>query len=122
MIENLWQKPITPLQLTEHEVHIWRAQLNISPEARSRFQRILSPEENAKAQRFYFERDRQYWMVAHSILRMLLSLYTQQAPQEITFQVNAYGKPSLPTIDHQPLLQFRDSQKLNYPRSPLSKG
>ena len=106
MIENLWQKPTTSIQLTEHEVHVWRAQLSISPEATSRFQRILSPEEYAKAQRFYFEKDRQYWVAAHGILRVLLSLYTQQAPKEIAFQVNAYGKPSLPAIDPQPLLQF----------------
>ena len=106
MIENLWQKPIMPLLLAENEVHVWRAQLSTSFEDLSRFQRILSSEECAKAQRFYFEKDRQHWTAARSILRMLLSFYTQQHSKEITFQLNAYGKPSLLATDRQPLLQF----------------
>lgn len=106
MIENTWQKQTTPVQLVENEVHVWQAQLNSPSKSISRFQHILSPEECAKAQRFYFEKDQYRWTVAHGILRILLGWYTQKNPREITFQFNAYGKPSLPTASHEPYLQF----------------
>lgn len=106
MLENIWQKPTLPVKLAENEVHIWRAYLNSSSEAVSRFQRILPSEEYVRAQKFYFEKDRNHWTIAHGTLRMLLSLYTQQNPKDITLQLSPYGKPSLLAADEQPPLQF----------------
>ena len=106
MIENTWQKQATPIRLEENEVHVWQARLHSSSKTLSHFQHILSAEEYTKAQRFYFEEDQHRWTVAHGILRILLSWYTQKDPREISFLLNAYGKPSLSTTDHQPYLQF----------------
>ncbi|GER91224.1 4'-phosphopantetheinyl transferase [Dictyobacter vulcani] len=106
MIEDIWQPPPSTLKLEQSAVHVWRADLRASQESVERFRHILSPEEQARAQRFYFERDRYRWTIAHGILRILLARYTGQDPRALRFQVNAYGKPSLVQPDQQPRLEF----------------
>jgi len=75
------------MKLAENEVHVWRVQLDSSFETMTRFQRILSSEEYIRVQRFHFEKDRHHWTISRGILRILLSLYTQQGLKDITFQV-----------------------------------
>lgn len=87
-----WRIPITLPKLMENEVHVWLAPLNI-PTMLSRYQQVLTEEELAKARRFYFERDRLHWTVAHAVLRLLLRHYTGIAPSYIELDKNAYGKP-----------------------------
>ena len=55
----------------------------------------LSAAEQQRAQRFHFQRDRTRFIVAHGILRRLLSRYVGCAPADLAFQDNAYGKPAL---------------------------
>lgn len=106
MVEDTWQRPKTAIELAENEVHVWRAALDVSHDTLSLFQALLTLEEYVKAQRFHFEKDRRAWMVAHGLLRMLLSVYTQRNPREISFQLNAYGKPALDVAPDQSSLQF----------------
>lgn len=95
MNKNIWHVPPTTNRLAEQEVHIWRAELNVSPVVLESYQAILSAEEADKARRFYFEKDRRHWTVARGVLKRLLGSYMQQEPRTITFQYNAYGKPAL---------------------------
>ncbi|GCE31648.1 4'-phosphopantetheinyl transferase [Dictyobacter alpinus] len=106
MRETPWQQAPAKLELRPDEVHVWRADLQASPASMQRFQQVLQPAEQARAQRFYFEHDRRRWTIAHGILRLLLSMYTGQAPAELNFQVNDYGKPILVQAEGQPELQF----------------
>ena len=93
--DQQWKtSPIHPI-LAENEVHIWRASLNADKSVLSTLQRLLSDEEVTKAKQFYFDKDRQHFIVAHGILRMLLSRYLNISPNLLCFNYNVYGKPAL---------------------------
>jgi 4'-phosphopantetheinyl transferase len=57
---------------------------------------ILSDEERARADRFKFDVDRRDFVAAHALLRTALSRYAGAPPAQFRFEINAYGKPSLP--------------------------
>lgn len=59
------------------------------------FQQILSPQEQQKAERFRFQKDRQSYIVTHAMLRKILGNYTASDPAKLEFILNEYGKPSL---------------------------
>lgn len=116
MFEHSWitPTPFTPFnQLQENEVHVWRADLNVTSTSLPRYQALLSPEELTRAKRFYFERDRHTWTVAHGVLRFLLGKYLESDPGKITFQLNEYGKPSLSRSDIHDSFQFNLSHSKN---------
>ena len=76
-------------------VHVWVVFL---PDVRTRLDRlhtVLSPEEKERVARFVFERDRQRFVFARGILRVLLGRYLDREPGRITFQYGAHGKPAL---------------------------
>jgi 4'-phosphopantetheinyl transferase len=58
-------------------------------------QHLLVDEEIEQARRFYFEQDRQHWIVAHALLRKILGLYLKSDPRRLRFTTNDYGKPSI---------------------------
>jgi 4'-phosphopantetheinyl transferase len=58
------------------------------------FEALLSAEEQARAARFRFERDRFRWSHAHSALRAVLSRCVNTPPLELTFDLGPHGKPS----------------------------
>ena len=99
-----WHVPPEKVMLPENEVHVWRVSLtkanseNSDKSEDSRFsslQHLLSVEERERAGKFYFERDRRNWVVAHGILRILLAQYLETDPRTLRFETNAYGKPLL---------------------------
>ena len=57
---------------------------------------LLSADEEERAGRFHFERDRERWSRAHSALRAILADYLQVAPLELRFATGTHGKPYLP--------------------------
>jgi 4'-phosphopantetheinyl transferase len=54
---------------------------------------VLSPEENARADRFKFEDDRSRFIVAHAVLRTQLATYCGTRPEALVFSVGPHGKP-----------------------------
>ena len=104
-----WNIPPRDLQLHENEVHVWRASLIVPEFVREELQGVLAKEEVERAARFHFEIERNHWIVARAILRILLSTYANTAPGQLQFSSNAYGKPFLtfPRLSHQ--LQFNVS-------------
>ncbi len=64
---------------------------------------MLSPDEQARASRFKFERDRDRFVAAHLALRQVLALHVGVAMQRLEFNTGAWGKPAL--ADH-PALPF----------------
>lgn len=81
--------------LEKDEVHVWSANLNLSEKQVKKLQLYLSADELQRAQRFYFARDQQHFIVARGVLRKILSHYLQRQPYEINFEYNRYGKPFL---------------------------
>lgn len=90
-----WKTPPADLKWSEDEIHVWQASLNIPVADLSLLHQFLSQEEVAKAKQFYFEKNRHHYVGAHGILRILLSRYLNTSPDQLRFDYNAYGKPSL---------------------------
>jgi len=78
----------------DDELHVWFIDLkrHDSPHV---FDGMLSSEESLRAAKFVSERDRMRFVVAHSALRQILSLYLGVSPGSIVFEVGRYGKPAL---------------------------
>lgn len=84
-----------PLALPEDEVQLWRVDLEAVRPNESRWQKLLSEDESARAARFHFSRDRQSFVASRAILRIILAGYLASDPAELTFSYSAKEKPSL---------------------------
>ncbi|HLZ61780.1 MAG TPA: hypothetical protein VKR06_32970 [Ktedonosporobacter sp.] len=115
-----WNLPIGQVELAAENVHVWRVHLDVSFPLVAQYQELLSPEEQASAQRFYFERDRSRWIVARGLLRILLGRYTHTNPRHLCFQTNAYGKPTLVFPTRYPPLEFNLSHSADLALYALS--
>ncbi len=96
----------TNLVLSEDEVHVWRADLNLSASRIEQLAQILSPDEQQRAQRFYFERDRKRFIAGRGILRAMLSRYLDLDPTLLQFSYSSRGKPALANTDTERTLCF----------------
>jgi 4'-phosphopantetheinyl transferase len=92
------------LALPKDEVHVWRAPLD-QPVPLG-FDRILSEAELKRARRFRFERDCSRFIVAHGLLRIILSRYVNVEPSQLCFCSNLYGKPALVASSGQAAVRF----------------
>jgi 4'-phosphopantetheinyl transferase len=55
----------------------------------------LSADERARADRFYFQKDRERFIVGRGLLRTILGLYLDTKPEHLRFCYSSYGKPAL---------------------------
>jgi 4'-phosphopantetheinyl transferase len=83
------------IALPEDEVQLWRVDLEAVRTAESRWQKILSSDELARAARFHFQRDRQHFVAARALLRTILASYLATDPNSLTFSYSKKEKPSL---------------------------
>ena len=81
--------------LGQGAVHIWRIDLSLQEDLIHDYCRSLSVDENERAGRFYFERDRRRFIASRRALRVILSEYLSILPQEVAFSYAAHGKPEL---------------------------
>jgi len=92
---SVWSVPPQNLFLAEDEVHVWCGALDLSESLIEKFMNSLSEDEQSRANRFYFLRDKNRFIVARGMLRKILSFYLGGKPNTIQFQYSPYGKPSL---------------------------
>src|SRR5690349_1453570 len=92
--QTIWQQPPAELSLARDEVHVWRARLDQSQRLAD-FSATLAADEKARASRYRFQIDREHFIAARGLLRLLLSRYLCVSPADLSFRLNAYGKPSL---------------------------
>jgi 4'-phosphopantetheinyl transferase len=90
-----WCQPPERLVVGGGEVHIWRATLSQSVSTVKSFLNILDRDEISRAEGFHFEKDRNRFVVAHGVLRIILSRYLSVPPQAVRFCYGLYGKPAL---------------------------
>lgn len=95
-----------PLRLEKDEVHIWRASLQPPPDEKERLGRLLAPDEQSRARRFHFRKDRDHFIVARGILRSIIGRYLNTGPAQIRFDYGHYGKPRLRREFDRGSLQF----------------
>jgi len=105
-LDHLWSPAPKDLRLVNHEVHVWRAQLELPPSQVKRLRGILTDDEVDRANRFSFEIDRQRFIAARGTLRSILSRYITIDPGHLRFYYNQYGKPFLDPEFSSYLLNF----------------
>jgi len=74
---------------------VWLANQDQHAERIKAFFQILSPDEQQRAQRFHFERDRVRFIAARGILRRCLGAFLETTADRVRFRYTEYGKPSL---------------------------
>ncbi|MEP6619268.1 MAG: 4'-phosphopantetheinyl transferase superfamily protein [bacterium] len=87
-----WNDATAP-ELLDGAVHVWRIRLD--RDATPNDWAVLSPEEDTRARRFFAERHRRRFVVAHGTLRRILASYTGVAASALQFSTGEFGKPSL---------------------------
>ncbi len=91
----MWKPAPENFKLEAHEIHIWRANLEISPEQVNYLQTLLSEAEFNRAARFKFPQLQQRFIAAKGTLRILLSKYLGCSPKTVVFSYGSHGKPEL---------------------------
>ena len=79
-------------------VDLWPVGLRPDPSAQAGLEKLLSPAELARANRFHFTKDRQAYIAAHGALRTILASYLDCGPAEIDFASGTNGKPAVAGI------------------------
>ncbi len=90
-----WSFPPATIILGSNEVHVWRASLDELRPQRDSFLHTLAADERTRAQRFYFQTDRERFITAHGVLRAILGLYLNREPKCLSFCYGSHGKPAL---------------------------
>jgi 4'-phosphopantetheinyl transferase len=83
------------LTLAGDEVHVWQAELDRTTSHVRALLNTLDPDERVRARRFRFPRDREHFIVAHGLLRVILGRYLHENPHTLRFSYNPHGKPAL---------------------------
>ena len=90
-----WEEPRQAPNLAEDEVHVWRAALDVGPEALARALSDLSPDERRRAGRFRFPVHRDRFVAAQGVLRAILGTYLDLPAAEVPLGARPSGKPVL---------------------------
>ena len=90
-----WDSPPKTLLLPNDAVHVWRTSLCVSTPYLRIFEDTLTADERARAERFYFQKHRERFIVGRGLLRNILSRYLGKEPDRLRFCYNSYGKPAL---------------------------
>lgn len=96
------------LQRLQQEVHVWLARPEDITDADrlKQYQSLLSAGERERYQRFHFDRDRHHYLVAHALLRRVLSAYVDVDPSSWQFSSNHHGRPEISAPDIAAPLRF----------------
>lgn len=90
-------------------VHLWRSNLDVPIERVRELATILSDDERARAERFYFELHRNRFIVSRGGLRTILGRYLNLKPDRVQFEYSSRGKPKLAESGGAEKLQFNVS-------------
>jgi 4'-phosphopantetheinyl transferase len=90
-----WETPTENFKLACNEVHVWRVSLNVTASYQQRLKSILSVDENYRAKTYRFLVDRNHFIVARGVLRIILGCYLNMKPNKLKFSYNPYEKPFL---------------------------
>lgn len=91
----VWNKTISKLNISEGETHIWLLPLELKPNQLTEVKSVLSEDELARAEKFYFDKQRKHFIAIRGLVRKLLGLYLNLNNKEIIFSYNEFGKPYL---------------------------
>jgi 4'-phosphopantetheinyl transferase len=83
------------LRVDPDTIHVWAFALEGDSELVRRCRASLAAQEQHRADRFVFDRDRTRYTIAHGVLRNLLSRYCDAPPESLRFEASGAGKPAL---------------------------
>ena len=97
MPKNLaeWHALPDTLMLTDDDVHVWRASLALSSPWLQHLRSTLVADELHRALRFHFQVDRERFIAARGLLRIILARYLDLEPGQLRFSYGPGGKPWL---------------------------
>jgi 4'-phosphopantetheinyl transferase len=101
-----WHSVPSEVTLKGDEVHVWRVWMRQFHPRVGELLRLLTLDEMARADRFHFMEDRQRFVIARGMLRVILSRYVKVRPAELRLVYSAFGKPSLNDDECSSGLQF----------------
>jgi 4'-phosphopantetheinyl transferase len=90
-----WSDPPSTLRLDAAEVHVWRADLDVSEAEAGKLAKTLAADEQVRAAWFRFPVDRRRFIVARGLLRKILARYLDEDPVNLQFCYGAFGKPAV---------------------------
>lgn len=99
----VWNPPPKNLHLPDRVIHLWRVWLDQPIVPVEQLRQLLADDERDRADRFYFEQDRQRFTVGRGTLRLLLGRYLQLEPDALKFDYGDRGKPRLALPDDRDL-------------------
>lgn len=120
--ELAWRTPPENLVLTSHEVHVWRADLDPPAPRLKTLRDTLSSDELERADRFHFQRDRDHFIAARGLLRVILGRYLGRGPDELTFYYGPNGKPYLAHTTNGNGLSFNLSRRDGLALYAITRG
>lgn len=89
------RSPLLPPELPEGRIHLWSVRLDPPASQVAALERLLAPDELARARRFRFERHQRQYTVGRGALRTLLGAYLGLPPERVEFAYGPRGKPFL---------------------------
>lgn len=105
----------------DNEVPVWNVNLAAMKPRLADLARLLSCDEQARANRFRFATDAMRFVLAHGALREILALYAQVPATQLRFKRNPFGKPFL-TRDAELDLKFNLSYRGERALVAVSRG
>ncbi|MGD2180692.1 4'-phosphopantetheinyl transferase family protein [Lusitaniella coriacea] len=118
----LTARPFANLERLKTEIHIWQADLNRAIASLNSLNALLSDDEQARADRFHFERHRQYFIAGRGLLRAILGLYLKTDPAQLQFTYLSHGKPALKTPQTDPPVEFNLSHSERMALYAITQG
>ena len=91
----MWNAAPNGLKLTEGDVHVFCAPLDVPPDRLAELLQPLSYDEWQRAGRFRFERDRQRFLTGRGTLREILGVFLNVEPASFVFSNSEFGKPQI---------------------------
>lgn|SRR5487761_294074 len=101
-----WSPAPLKLDLSGNTVHVWRASLSLETDVLRDLEATLSIQEKSRAARFIIPRDRERFIAARGILRVLLGRYLGLPPVALEFDYGPRGKPELHVADSHTPVRF----------------
>lgn len=114
--------PAAGVTLSGKDVHIWQISLSGQGSLLSTFRNLLAADEIQRAGRFFFERDRERFIVARAAMRQIVGDYVNIAAERLVFSYGAKGKPELAPGQSGGALKFNLSHSGEYALLALSQG
>ena len=90
-----WLSAPDPLPPLGDDAHVWAVELDAPGCDAGLWRARLAPDEQARADKFKFDRDQRRYVIAHAALRDILARYTHTGAADLQFNQGANGKPKL---------------------------